>query len=200
MSEIETNEVVINGVSVSSIVDYAKRRHLTVPFVTNTLIKGDDQNAKIEPKFKIGSTGMYSIDELDAAYLTRGSKGITLASMGYLHPAKKAELESRILEQAEEKAELALHLEEARKEIGQLIENLQESETELEDVKAQLIRAELNLDAGKTQYAKLLTQCNELRADNSGLKDLLRATLQDALRAYSELEWANNFQARLDEL
>lgn len=185
MSENETQDIVINGVSVITIADYAKRRHLTVPFVTN-MIKGDDQNPKIEPVYKIGSAGMYAIDDLDVAYLSRGTKGLTLASMGYLHPGKARELESRILELVNEKsAILAIS---AETEIS-----LQEAEEELEDVKSRLAEAQRTLDGGKKQYAKLLEE-------NAGLKDMLRATLRDALRAYDELEWANSFQARLDEL
>jgi hypothetical protein len=144
----ETQDIVINGVSVITIADYAKRRHLKVPFVQNHLIKGDDQNDPIKPVYKLGNTGMYSIDELDEAYLVRGSKGITLASMGYLHPGKAAELESRIRELIQEKAEAET--------------NLMDSETELEDVKAQLFRAQRDLEEGKKQYALLLKERDEL--------------------------------------
>lgn len=144
----EQQDIVINGVSVVTIADYAKRRHLKASFVLNSIIKGDDQNEPIKPVYMLNRTGMYSIEELDAAYLTRGSKGITLASMGYLHPAKAAEMESRMRELIQEKAEAE--------------ENLNDSETELEDVKARLFRAQRDLEEGKKQYAIILKERDEL--------------------------------------
>lgn len=176
-------DIVINGVSVVSIADYAKRRHLKVTFVQQHMIKGDDQNAPIEPVYKLNRTGMYSIEELDAAYLTRGSKGITLASMGYLHPTKAAELESRIRELIGEKESLA-------KDAMETAENLQESETELEEVKSQLIRAQRDLDAGRAQYTKLLEDCKRLEslALENGRKaeysERARTTLAEALERH----------------
>jgi len=158
MSENET-EIVINGVSVASIADYAKRRHLDVSFVRKHIIKGDDQSAPIEPVYKLQTTPMYSIAEMDEAYLTRGSKGITLASMGYLHPAKKAELESRILELASEKFEAEA--------------NLQDSGEELEDVKSRLIRAQRDLDEGKKQYAELLADYQAISKDRDEMAEQL---------------------------
>lgn len=151
----ETQDIVINGVSVITIADYAKRRYLKVSFVQNHLVKGDDQNEPIKPVYKLGNAGMYSIDELDEAYLVRGSKGITLASMGYLHPAKAAELESRIRELIQEKEFLA-------RDAVETAENLNDSETELEDVKARLFRAQCNLEEGEKQYALLLEERDEM--------------------------------------
>ena len=145
----EAQDIVINGVSVVTIADYAKRRYLKVSFVQNHLIKGDDQNPKIEPVYKLGNTGMYSIEELDAAYLTRGSKGITLASMGYLHPAKAAEMESRMRELIQEKAEAE--------------ENLNDSETELEDTKARLKELEAALERVESKYVKRGAELDKYR-------------------------------------
>jgi len=160
------SEIVINGVSVTSIADYAKRRHLKVSFVQNHLIKGDDQNDPIEPVHKLNRTGMYSIDELDAAYLTRGSKGITLASMGYLHPAKAAEMESRIRELIQEKEFLARDAVEAA-------ENLNDSETELESVKSQLFRAQQLLDSGQKAYDSLMAEYNIIVKDRDEMSETL---------------------------
>jgi hypothetical protein len=180
MTEVQNAvpEIVINGVTVVSIADYAKRRHLKVAFVQNTMIKGDDQNPKIEPVYKLGTTGMYSIEELDAAYLTRGSKGITLASMGYLHPAKAVELESRIRELIMEKVEIGNQyndifndIQEREEELTQARDALYKSTAELQDVqeelarvKARLFRAEQLIESGQKEYDKVSAERDELFA------------------------------------
>lgn len=163
-------DIMINGVSVVSIADYAKRRHLKVAFVQQHMIKGDDQNAPIEPVYKLNRTGMYSIEELDAAYLTRGSKGITLASMGYLHPAKAAELESRIRELVGEKLEAET--------------NLQASEAELETA----LQAVDNKQAELIKYRELLDEQVELIKSLQGdVKRFESLALENGRKAeYSE--------------
>ncbi len=155
----ETQDIVINGVSVVTIADYAKRRHLKASFVLNSIIKGDDQNEPIKPVYMLNRTGMYSIEELDAAYLTRGSKGITLASMGYLHPAKAAELESRIRELIQEKAEAET--------------NLMDSETELENVNARLDEAHRSIQNKQAELLKYRELLDEQKEIIEGLRDKL---------------------------
>lgn len=124
-------EIVINGVSVTNIADYAEMRHLTVAIVTK-MVKGDDQNEKIEPAYRIGHTGMYSIAQLDEMYLKRGTKGLTLASMGFLHPAKARELQDLVAETARNEAEVVANLAASERELEAAQEEIQTLKERLE--------------------------------------------------------------------